>query len=204
MDFLVNKYKLGKELKEELAKGYDVIKISRLGFRHLFNNIDTLEPDLRDILKRLSLMEEDPKFELKEDQVHAVADKLLEEGEKEEFSIPDPTIKEVAEDLGNHWLMCPLCQESWENHIKYPMVRCPKCSQNLHNPHATTTVKWCVKLNSSNRLYEIKYFPALGYYLYVFEGDVRIYDYFYDTWEAAIDYAWEEFGVSKELWKKDE
>ena len=205
MDFLVNKYKLGKELKEELAKEYDVIKISRLGFRHLFNNIDTLEPDLRDILKHFSLMEEDPKFVLTEEQVRAIADKLLEEGEKEEFSVSDPTIKDIAEDLRSHWLMCPLCQEAWENHIKYPMVRCPQCHQSLHNPCSKSAVKWSVKVNSpKNRLYEIKYLPDLGYCLYVFENDVRIYDDLQDSWESAIGCAWKQFNVDKNLWKKDE
>ncbi len=198
LDFSVSKYRLGRELEEELAKGYDLVKISRLGFRHFFNNIDTLEPDLYDILKRLSLMEEDAQFVLTKYEVQSIANQLLKEGEEEEFSILDPTIKEVAEDLGGHWLMCPLCHESWENHIKYPMVRCPKCSQNLRNSHAVI-LKWCVILN--NRRYEIPYFPALGYYLHVFEKDVRIHAYLQETKEAAIDYAWHEFEVCKDLWK---
>ncbi len=54
--------------------------------------------------------------------------------EKEELSTPISEIKDKATELGDHWLMCPLCQESWEEHSVYGMVRCPKCNHKLHNP----------------------------------------------------------------------
>ena len=203
-DHFISKFRLGKELKEELAKGYDVIRVSRWAFRIFVNNEKLLDDYLSTLLKRLLSMEDDPKFELTEEQVSALADRLIEIGEND-FLNPDSNMKKVADDLGNHWLMCPLCDEVWENQLEYPMVRCPKCNQKLYNPQSKNIIKWSAKMYSSeHKHYEIKLFSDLQYYFCVFEDDVRIYDYFYDTWEAAIDYAWKEFGVSKELWKKDE
>ncbi len=129
----------------------------------------------------------------------------FDESQRRELLKTDLNIKEIADDLGNHWLMCPVCQESWENYEEYPMVRCPQCHQSLHNPCSKSAVKWSVKVNSpKNRLYEIKYLPDLGYCLYVFENDVRIYDDLQDSWESAIGCAWKQFNVDKNLWKKDE
>jgi hypothetical protein len=39
-----------------------------------------------------------------------------------------------ATDLGNNWLMCPLCEETWKLQSSYGMVRCPGCQIKLHNP----------------------------------------------------------------------
>jgi uncharacterized C2H2 Zn-finger protein len=59
---------------------------------------------------------------------------LIAEGEKEDLGKPNPEIKEVAQSIGEDWLMCPICQEAWENASTYGMVRCPKCNNKLHNP----------------------------------------------------------------------
>lgn len=79
-------------------------------------------------------MEDDPQFELTSDQLHDLADKLITEGEKEELLKPIQEVKDIAQQLDDTWLMCPLCQEAWENHSRYGMVRCPKCRNKLHNP----------------------------------------------------------------------
>lgn len=53
---------------------------------------------------------------------------------KNELFLPIPEIKNVAQDLGENWLMCPLCQDAWQSQTKDGMVLCPKCNNKLHNP----------------------------------------------------------------------
>jgi len=50
--------------------------------------------------------------------------------------------------------------------------------------------------------YEIKYDPAAGFYFYVFKNNLCIKDYLQDTLDIAIEMAWEDFGVPKNVWKK--
>ena len=130
----MNKEKIGKELKAELIRGYSITRISRWAFRVFSENIRSLDPSLRDILESIFAMEADPQFEMTFDELNDLADRLIFEGEREELFNPIPEIKETAEYLVDNWLMCPLCRESWENHSKYGMVRCPKCGNKLHNP----------------------------------------------------------------------
>ena len=52
--------------------------------------------------------------------------------------------------------------------------------------------------------FEIERDPFVGFYLYVFEDDKCTHDYLQDTLEIAIDCAWEDYGVSKDAWKKVE
>jgi len=134
----MNKQMIGKELKSELAQGYDIVRISRWALRVFSENIRSLDASSRDILEKLFSMEDDPQFELTADELCALANKLIDEGDEEELGKPISEIKDVAEELGGNWLMCPLCQESWEDHSKYGMVRCPKCNQKLHNPKFIT------------------------------------------------------------------
>ena len=79
-------------------------------------------------------MEDEPQFEYTKKELQILANKLIDEGEKEELTIPNPKIKDIALDLGNNWLMCPICQETWEGHSTYGMLCCPKCNNLLHNP----------------------------------------------------------------------
>lgn len=130
----MNKRIIGMDLKSELAKGYDITRLSRWAFRLYSENIRSLDPSLRETLETIFAMEEDPQFELSLEELSSIADHLITEGEKEELAKHLPDIKETAADLGEHWIMCPLCQESWENYSTYAMVRCPKCSCLLHNP----------------------------------------------------------------------
>lgn len=125
---------IGKGLKSELAKGYDIVRISRWAFRVFSEDPRSLDPSLSEILESLFSMEDDPQFELTSDELSNLADKLIAEGEKEELSNPIPEIIDKAIELGDHWLMCPLCQDAWEDHSVYGMVRCPKCNNKLHNP----------------------------------------------------------------------
>lgn len=130
----MNKKMIGEELKSELAKGYDIIKISRWAFHIFSENIRKLDPYSREILEKLFAMEDDPQFELTEDELQDIADELIAEGEKEELSKPLPEIQDIAIKLEGNWILCPLSQESWENFSEYAMVRCPKCNNKLHNP----------------------------------------------------------------------
>ena len=131
----MNKQMIGKGLKSELARGYDIVRISRWAFRVYSEDPRSLDSSLREILESLFTMEDDPQFELTEEELSNLADKLVAEGEREELLIPVPDIKDKATELDEHWLMCPLCQEAWEEHSPYGMVRCPKCNNKLLNPH---------------------------------------------------------------------
>ncbi len=44
--------------------------------------------------------------------------------------------KPPANLLADHWVMCPICTESWEDTLGYPMVKCPNCEEVLRNPIA--------------------------------------------------------------------
>lgn len=64
-------------------------------------------------------------------------------------------------------------------------------------------MKWKAILPSSkSKHYEIMYNPAVGFYLYVFEGNKCIYDYLQDTLDLAMEYAWKDFDIPKNAWKK--
>jgi hypothetical protein len=135
MNNMYTKLMLGKELKLELQKGYDVIRISRWAYGIFFNHSRELDKELYDLLQELFRMEDDPQFEMSSEELSVLADRLISEGEKNELLNPISSIKENALDLGDFWLMCPLCQEVWQNRTLYSMVRCPKCQNKLHNPH---------------------------------------------------------------------
>ena len=91
--------------------------------------------DVDTLLQSISEMQYGSEFLIELEDLEIIADKLVFEGEKEELSQPISEIKEKASDLGEKWLMCPLCQEAWEEHSVYAMVYCPKCAQKLHNPY---------------------------------------------------------------------
>jgi uncharacterized paraquat-inducible protein A len=130
----MNKQTVGSQLKSELERGYDIVRISRWAFRIYSENIRSLDPSLRKILENLFSMEDDPQFVLTADELRILSDKLISEGKKEELYEPIHEIKEVAQELDEDWLMCPLCYEAWEDPAEYGMVCCPKCKHKLHNP----------------------------------------------------------------------
>lgn len=129
---------IGRQLEVEINKGYnrreDIVRISRWAYALYYNNMRNLSARCQDILQTLGRMEDDPQFELSLEELQAWAHELITEGEKGELANPISEIKDVAQDLGESWVMCPLCQESWENHSDYAMLLCPKCNQKLHNP----------------------------------------------------------------------
>ena len=52
-----------------------------------------------------------------------------------DLEFPDDSIKELAVVLNKTYLMCPFCDESWENTTNDAMVECPKCSRKMNNPN---------------------------------------------------------------------
>ena len=132
MEYL--KKKLGLELKDKIKKKCNIIEISRWAYQIFHNYMQELDEFENEILEKLFRMEDDPQFELSKEEISRIADRLIIEGEKEEFGTPIPEIREIAEDLGEDWLMCPLCQEAWQSQSTYGMVACPQCKRKLHNP----------------------------------------------------------------------
>jgi hypothetical protein len=128
----LNKQTIGKELKSELAKGYDIVRISRWAFRIFSEDPRSLDPALRATLENLFAMEDDPQFELTEEQLHALADRLIQEGEGARLRDAEPSITAVR--LDDHWLFCPNCLDAWESDSREPKVICPKCDQIFLNP----------------------------------------------------------------------
>lgn len=71
------------ELKNKLAKKFDIVEISRWAGRILLNNIRELHPNLEEILELLSRMEDDPQFEYTEEELKQLAEKLIKNDEDE-------------------------------------------------------------------------------------------------------------------------
>ncbi|MEI8366370.1 MAG: hypothetical protein WCF65_08115 [Parachlamydiaceae bacterium] len=125
---------IGEELKRELSQGYNIQKISSLAAHWYVSYRRECVSDIDAVLNRISLMDAGPEFVLTVNELNTIADRLINEGEKEELGAPIPEIREIAEDLGDTWLMCPFCQEAWQSQSTYGMVECPQCKSKLHNP----------------------------------------------------------------------
>jgi hypothetical protein len=73
-------------------------------------------------------------------------DQLTDEEEREvsifksykelmDLEFPDPSISKVAQIAGADWLICPECQEAWnDSNSSAGMLKCPNCSTLMHNP----------------------------------------------------------------------
>ncbi|HRD55153.1 MAG TPA: hypothetical protein PLC42_02030, partial [Parachlamydiaceae bacterium] len=72
-----SKRRLGKELKEELEKGYDIVKISRWAFRIFFDRLSELDETESNILEELFRMEDDPQFELTKEEIYKILPEIL-------------------------------------------------------------------------------------------------------------------------------
>ena len=70
--------KLGEELKLQLKKGYDIVRISRWAYTIFSNNRRFLDPSIEEILQYLFLMEDDPQFEYTEEELTLLAENLKE------------------------------------------------------------------------------------------------------------------------------
>ena len=84
---------LGKELQQELKKGYDIVRISRWAFHIFYSHTGDLNPILSNILEELFRMEDDPQFEYTEQELKLLAEKLINNEE-------DP-IKQINEMKSN-------------------------------------------------------------------------------------------------------
>jgi hypothetical protein len=51
-----------------------------------------------------------------------------------ELEFPDPSVEKMAKHLTDRWVMCPNCDESWEDVVENGLVKCPKCHEFLNNP----------------------------------------------------------------------
>ena len=75
----MNKSELGKELKYELTKGYDITRISKWAYNVYSNNLKSLDSETLDLLISLFSMEDDPQFEYTENQLNFLANQLINE-----------------------------------------------------------------------------------------------------------------------------
>ena len=130
----LDKQFLGKELRTQLEKGCDVVKLSRWAYKVYSENIRNLDDTSEEVLESLFVMEEGPEFELTKDRLLSMADRLIKEGENEELSPADVTKYEFAQKLDENWIMCPTCNEAWEGRFEHNLVCCPKCKNKLKNP----------------------------------------------------------------------
>ncbi len=75
---MITKSQLGEELKKELAKGFDITRLSRWSYKIFFNNSRELSAELKETLEYLFRMEDDPQFEYSEDELNLLAKKLID------------------------------------------------------------------------------------------------------------------------------
>lgn len=52
-----------------------------------------------------------------------------------EYAIP--SVRDQAQILEGDWLMCPKCDEVWQNHSSLEMILCPKCQSIYLNQKST-------------------------------------------------------------------
>ena len=72
-----NKNQLGLELKKQLRHGCNVWKISRWAYGIFFDHRDRLTLEIKEILKDLARMEDDPQFEYSEAELNLLAEMLI-------------------------------------------------------------------------------------------------------------------------------
>ncbi len=129
-----HKLLLGTQLKIMLSTGFHIADIASWAYKLIRDFNNPYLPSLVKILEQISIMNLGSEFFLKEEELHEIADRWIEEGEYEELGKPLSEIKQLAEDIGKGWLYCPICHEAWESRSKYAMVECPQCKNKLHNP----------------------------------------------------------------------
>ncbi|MBS0621349.1 MAG: hypothetical protein JSR80_00080 [Verrucomicrobia bacterium] len=128
-----SKKDFSNDLKIHLKIGCDAKQIGSWAHAMYLKHCGRIDRELEEIMVNLFPSEESPEFELTKKELLELVDNLELESDKEELARSISDIKEIAEDLGDNWLMCPLCQEAWEDTSDYAMVRCPKCNHRLHN-----------------------------------------------------------------------
>jgi len=61
-------------------------------------------------------------------------------------------------------------------------------------------MKWLSGPDRSNRRFVIEHDENVGYYLFVFEGEVCVRDELQDSFEHAVGAAEKRFGVARDTW----
>jgi hypothetical protein len=87
---------LGKELQEELKKGYNIVRISRWAFNIFYNHTRELNFTQRNVLEELFRMEDDPQFEYTEQELRLLAELLINEEEDPIKKIDDMKYKGIS------------------------------------------------------------------------------------------------------------
>jgi len=65
-----------KELASELAKGYDIVRLSRWAMSVYLAHCRETDADLDKVIMAIVSMEDDPQFELSEKQLRELVDEL--------------------------------------------------------------------------------------------------------------------------------
>ena len=128
------KRKIGNHLKEQLTNHQSKRNISDWAYSVQSELSYEGNNECAGILYEIYMMDWDSQFELSEEDLQKIADRLIDEGEREEMLDPIPSVNEKADDLGENWLLCPMCIDAWQTDSTYGMVECPKCMQIMHNP----------------------------------------------------------------------
>lgn len=89
-----SKKEVGEELKRELDKGYNVIRISNWAHNLFFYSREAFTPDVSQILQYIFLMEAGPEFEYTEQELRLLAELLINEVEDPIKQINDMKSKE--------------------------------------------------------------------------------------------------------------
>jgi hypothetical protein len=84
-----SKKEIGEELKRELDKGYDVIRISNWAHNLFFYSREDFTVDVSQILQYIFIMDAGPEFEYTEKELRLLAELLINE-------VEDP-IKQINE-----------------------------------------------------------------------------------------------------------
>lgn len=75
---MYTKQKFGQELKKQIEKNFNIIKIARWAECIYSNYCREISTDLNDVLMTLSIMEHGPEFEYTEEELRLLAQKLID------------------------------------------------------------------------------------------------------------------------------
>jgi hypothetical protein len=102
--------RVGIELKAQLEKGYNIVRLSRWAYRLIFNHMGELDSNLEEILQCLAIMEDDPQFEYTEQELRIVAELLINEEE-------NPPLKQIDTILAKQYLPLKIAEVRWDGTI---------------------------------------------------------------------------------------
>lgn len=84
----LSRHQIGKELKNELQKGFNIERIANWALDLTIESRGKLEDEIEDVLNSLCLMEAGPEFEYTEEELKRLSELLLNE-EKDSIKIVD-------------------------------------------------------------------------------------------------------------------